>query len=284
MNALQFATPSLKAEVLRLLPFRTWLPLQAEVHKSEDCQLLMNAKHLEGVHSNFIKFVAQTPPNSSTSRFQIQALSPENSDQEKSDLNSNLSGSELVGGIFNEDQSIDMVTDARKDKKLLKTDPTVMKAKQSLPENLVLERLVSADINGIDENESEMTLRGSSCKTITIKDLPFPSDYTQVYQKKWEQRFMAHILHFAKTQELQFGIGNRPELASFVTSTWKQVFPELKIHGKDINILKFVQVELRNYRSNVGKEALSIVEKKLSRVEGATVERAEWIAEQLKND
>ncbi|KAL0566428.1 hypothetical protein V5O48_015587 [Marasmius crinis-equi] len=202
-----------------------------------------------------------------------------------------LSGPELVGGSFddNESPSTLAAATARKAKEIFATG----KAKQSLPENPVLKSLVPADVNSIETKDAQATsasLTTTMPKTLSVrknigaKDLPFPRDDIGFYKKKWESLVIPSFLIFSESHKLQFGVGNDPQFIGLVVTKWKKVFPELKDKSNDKVILQVARGDLRQYRTNIAKEALKIVERKVSEVGNSNEERAEWVRKQREKD
>ncbi|KAK1219220.1 hypothetical protein PQX77_003423 [Marasmius sp. AFHP31] len=198
------------------------------------------------------------------------------------------SGPELVGGSFDEDESPDVVAAMRKSKIEKKTIEPV-NAKEGLPANLVLSRLVPADVNSIDaaERQSAPLTKAPSSRTrqaISIKSLPFPANDFAFYKKKWNELVMPQILVFTEPEPNQFTIGNQPDLSTFVQAKWKEVFPELKDNSKNKEIMQWVRGELRQYRSDIGKEALKIVSRKVEEAGCTVEERSDWVKRELENE
>ncbi|KAL0059224.1 hypothetical protein AAF712_014032 [Marasmius tenuissimus] len=198
---------------------------------------------------------------------------------------SDSSGPELVGGEFDKDESPGTVANARKSKARLLAS---VKAKEGLPENPVLKSLVPADVNDIDTKEAQatpLTKTAKPRKTVTFADLPFPPDDIKFYRQKWDKLFVPQMIYLGESQEAQFGFPNaQPEVLELISTQWKKTFPELKGNSKDANIVQYLRSETRQYRSDIGKEALKIVERKVEEVGETIKERSEWVKRELENN
>ncbi|KAL0058866.1 hypothetical protein AAF712_014427 [Marasmius tenuissimus] len=198
---------------------------------------------------------------------------------------SDSSGPELVGGEFDKDESPGTVANARKSKA---RSLASVKAKEGLPENPVLKSLVPADVNDIDTKEAQatpLTKTAKPRKTVTFADLPFPPDDIKFYRQKMGQAFVPQMIYLGESQEAQFGFPNaQPEVLELISTQWKKTFPELKGNSKDANIVQYLRSETRQYRSDIGKEALKIVERKVEEVGETIKERSEWVKRELENN
>ncbi|KAL0575554.1 hypothetical protein V5O48_006428 [Marasmius crinis-equi] len=206
-----------------------------------------------------------------------------------SESDSDSSGPELVAGSFDADEAPAVVAAARDSKKLKKILRTG-KATKTLPENPVLKSLVPADVIDIDTKEAQAnpapleTPKTSSRQSVGVKSLPFPADDFVFYKQKWETQVVPFFLVFAESQRLQFGVGNDSQFAALVVARWKKVFPELKNNSNDKIILQVARSDLRQYRTNVAKEAIKIVERKVKEAGNTDAQRAEWVKRQRRND
>ncbi|KAK1216960.1 hypothetical protein PQX77_020397 [Marasmius sp. AFHP31] len=257
-------------------------PASGEDHERDGPQIVKKAKidGIGGLRADFHKIIVDA---SAHSRSKNDAFA---SDAEGESDGS--SGPELVGGSFDEDESPDVVAATRKSKIEKKTIEPV-NAKEGLPANPVLSRLVPADVNSIDaaERQSAPLTKAPSSRTrqaISIKSLPFPANDFAFYKKKWNELVMPQILMFTEPEPNQFTIGNQPDLSAFVQAKWKEVFPELKDNSKNKEIMQWVRGELRQYRSDIGKEALKIVSRKVEEAGCTAKERSDWVKRELENE
>ncbi|KAJ3782942.1 hypothetical protein GGU10DRAFT_406573 [Lentinula aff. detonsa] len=143
--------------------------------------------------------------------------------------------------------------------------------------------LVPADVSAIDTKERHGNIQRAPAKrqNVTKANLPLT---TAAALRKWDTEFMPTIVDFVGAQEFQFGMSNNVEFKFFIKSTWVMVYPLAKEQKDDPAIATLVHNQIRTYRSEIGKKAMSVVAQRLNAIKNNVEERVAWVEAQLSND